>query len=347
MTIFDKYIAIFCVGLSLSSCITTQSVPIDQLEPGKISLASPIRKVALISRNFKFSGDTISGYFNLNFRLQKGTKKDNRIIDSISVTKSLENLRKALLESGRFDEVFVYPFNAIKPHSGIKQLPFSQGYIKSLCAESSTDAVISLEMLSSFYSAHKGSAGREINGSANVKVTAIWSVYTPENDGPLDRYTHSEVVRWNEYSPEDQKKYELPRRKEAVQIACGRAAKNYSNRVVPNWVESSRNLLVMNDPEFDKALAYAKQNKWKEATQYWKKYLSGSNSRVAGIAALNYAVGQEMLGDFEQAKFWSDKSVNLLKNGEAGKVARGYAAILYERHLKAANLNAQLNVDHK
>jgi hypothetical protein len=344
MRIVDKYIGILFAALALSSCITTQSVPIDQLEPGIVTLPAPIRKVALISRNFKFSFDTLSEYSNLNFRLQKVNINDNILIDSISVTKSLDNLRKELLESGRVDEVFVYPFSAIKSHIGIKELPLSQGFINSICKESETNAVISLEMLSFFYSCHNGS-GREIKAEANVKITAIWSVYTPESDKPIDRFTHSDVIRWKEYNQDDDRKFKLPGRKEAISIACGVAAKNYSKRVVPNWIKSSRSLIGINEPEFDKALSYARNNKWKAAAQIWKKYLSSPKSRVAGIAALNYAISQEMLGDSEQASLWSEKSVILLKNGEPGKIARAYAAILYERKLKAERLNSLLKVN--
>ncbi|MCX6239537.1 MAG: hypothetical protein NTY07_18640, partial [Bacteroidia bacterium] len=80
MRIITRYAWIFLAGLILSSCITTQSVPIDQMEPGKVTLPANIRKVALISRNFKFLVDTLAGYYNLDFRLQKGFKGDNQVI---------------------------------------------------------------------------------------------------------------------------------------------------------------------------------------------------------------------------------------------------------------------------
>lgn len=347
MKFIIKYTCILFLGLIFSSCITTQSVPIDQMEPGKVSLPAHIRKVALISRNFKFSVDTLTGFYKHNFRLKKGTKSENQVIDSLAVTKSLDNLRKSLLESGRFDEVFVYPFNAIQPHIGNKELSLSSGFIQSICSESETDAVISLEMLSYFYSRHEGSSGREIQPEANVKVTAIWSVYTPKSDGPIDRFTHSEVIRWNENGSDNNgKKLKLPGRKEAIAIACSAAAKNYSKRIVPYWFESSRILIGLNRPDWDKALSYARNNKWKEAAKVWKKYVGSAQNRIAGVAALNYAVAQEMLGDSEQATFWSDKSVTLLRNGETGKIARNYAAILYERKLKAVRLNTLLKISN-
>lgn len=338
-----RCISVLFAGLILSSCIITQRVPIDQMEPGKVTLPAQIRKVALISRNFKFSIDTLTGYYNDDFRLKKGARVDNQVIDSVAVTKSLDNLRKALLESGRFDEVYVYPFNAIKRHVGEKEQPLSAGFIHSLCTESQTEVVISLEMLSFFYSRHKGSLGHEIQAEANVKVTAIWSVYTPENEGPVDRYTHSEVIRWEKTAPNNNnKRIKIPGRKEAISLACGEAAKNYSKRIVPYWTESSRVLVGLNGPDWDKALLYAQNNKWDKAAKIWREYTKSTQARVAGVAALNYAVAQEMIGDLEKATSWSDKSVSLLKNGETGRIARNYAAILYQRKLKAASLNALL-----
>ena len=346
MSRIKRYLGILFAGLILSSCMITQSVPIEQMEPGKVLLPSTIRKVALISRNFKFSIDTLSGYLSMDFRLKKGGKEDNLFIDSISVIKSMENLRKELLESGRFDEVFVYPYNAIKPHSGEKDLPLTSSFIQSVCAESETNAVISLEMLSFFYSRHSGTVGGEINPEANVKVTAIWSVYTPQNNGPIDRYTYSEVVRWNENSNNGKQKLILPGRKEAIAIACGVAAKNYSKRIVPYWTESSRVLIALDQQEFEKAMSLAIKNRWKEAARIWEKYTKSSQGRVAGVAALNYAVAMEMLGDTAKAAFWSDQSLKLLKSGEKRKIAREYAAILYQRKLKAESLNSLLNANH-
>lgn len=342
------YLELILVGSVLSSCITTQKVGIDQMEPGKVSLPVQMRKVALIARNFKFSIDTLSQYYKIDFQFRKGEKRDNQLIDSIAVIKSLDNLRKSLLESGRFEEVFVYPYNAIKSHTGEKELPLTPGFIQSVCTESQTDGVISLEMLSFFYSRHHGTSGREIEGEANVKVTAIWSVYTPKGEGPADRYTHSDVLRWNDYNPENpNQKLKLPLRKEAISIACGEAAKNYSKRIVPHWTESSRILVGINHPDFEKAVSFAMKNKWKAAADTWKKYLESPNTRIAGVAALNFAISQEVLGDPEQAALWSEKSLKCLKYGESGKIARAYAGTLYQRKLKTEKLNTLLKFSHQ
>ncbi|MEI6142339.1 MAG: DUF6340 family protein [Mariniphaga sp.] len=348
MRIITRILGLLIMCCISSSCITTQSVSIDLLEPGKVPLPTSVRKAAIIARNFRFSIDTLGRYYKQDFRFRKGSRKENQLIDSLSVTKSLDGIRKALLESGRFDEVYVYPFDAIKPYVAEKELPLTGEFIRSVCRESQTDAVISLEMLSFFYSRHKETSGQNIPAGANVKVTAIWAVYTPQNDGPIDRYTHAETMKWKEGKLEnDGPYYKLPERKEAISIACNEAAKNYSKRVVPHWTESTRVIVGDNNPDLDKAVSYALKNKWEAAGAIWLKYSQSPNSRIAGISALNYAVAQEMLGDLELALTWSDKSVRLLRGGEGGKIAREYAAVLYQRKLKASDLNAVLKVHQK
>ena len=181
------------------------------------------------------------------------------------------------------------------------------------------------------------------NFKQELKISAIWSVYNPKSDDPVDKYNHSEVIRWSEFDPRnDSVKYELPNRKEAISIASGIAAKNYSKRIVPSWTQSSRIIIGLNGPEWDQAMLLAQHNKWGTAMRIWEKYTGSAQKREAGAASLNYAVAQEMSGDPEQATLWNDKAVKLLQNGEAGRIARAYAALLYERKLKALKLNAIL-----
>ncbi len=347
MNIMKRFTALVFALIALTSCITTHSIQIDQMEPGQIPLPPKVRKVALISRNFKFSIDTLRGYYKHNLRLFRGLRIDNQQIDSLAVTKTLDELQKILLGSGRFDEVFVYPYNAILPNTADKEIPLSSGFIQSICNESQTDAIVSLEMLSYFYSTHNQHSGHDTGNEANTKVSSIWSVYTPQISGPLERYSHSEIIKWNERDLEIKgKKINPPDRKTAIPVACGIAAKNYSKRLVPYWAESSRVVVSLDRPDFDKALSLALKNKWKEASIIWEKYSTNAHPKISGIASLNNAVAQEMIGDYRKASFYSDKSVKLLQSGESGKIARAYAAILYNRKQKVSNLDSLLTPGH-
>src|ERR1035437_2121084 len=197
METIKRYFGMLCFSILLTSCLTVQVVPIDQMEPGKVNLPPHVRKIALLSRNFRFDIDTLSQYYNYNSILTKVPYNVNRGVDSISATISFEALRKILLESGRFDEIAVYPYSTIKPHIGKNALPLAPEYVKRLCNESSSDAIVSLEMLSYFFSSNSSSLRLRIPKEAEVKINAIWAVYLPGKEGSVDRFKYSDVVRWN------------------------------------------------------------------------------------------------------------------------------------------------------
>ena len=197
MKTIDRYLGLLIMSILLSSCLTEQAISIDQMEPGKVNLPEKVRKVAFLSRNFKFDIDTLGQYYNYNSRLEKALEPENKDIDSIAVTGCFETLRKILLESGRFDEIAVYPYSDIKLHKGRNAIPLQPQYVKKLCKENNADAVVSLEMLSYFYNLNSGNPGYGIPRNADVKITAIWAVYLPGKDSPVDRFKYSDIVSWN------------------------------------------------------------------------------------------------------------------------------------------------------
>lgn len=335
-----RYVGILLAGVLLSSCFTVHVIQIDQMEPGKINLPEQVRKICLLSRNFKFDIDTLGQYYISNFRLKKTTDTENKGLDSIAVTKSFDSLRKILLESGRFDEIAVYPYATSTPHFGKIALPLSPQYVKKLCEESGTDAIVSLEMLSYFYNWNSGNQGLRVPQKAEVKITAIWAVYFPGKDTPVDRFKYSDVIRWNENRETGNlKKLKVPPRNEGIEQSCGIAVKNYSKRLVPYWTKSERYLVSLEGANWEKAMSLAQKYKWYAAAVLWQSYSDSKKSRERGAAALDVAIAKEMLGDYEQASFWSDKSLELLKGGELRHIAVDYANLLKVRRNKTGILN--------
>jgi len=335
-----RYVGILFAGVLLSSCFTVHVVQIDQMEPGKINLPEQVRKISLLSRNFKFDIDTLGQYYISNFRLKKATDSENKGLDSIAVTKSFDSLRKILLESGRFDEIAVYPYSTVTPHFGKIALPLSPQYIKKLCDDSGTDAIVSLEMLSYFYNWNTGNQGLKVPQEAEVKITAIWAVYLSGKDTPVDRFKYSDVIRWNGNRETGKlKKLKVPSRNEGIELSCGIAVKNYSKRLVPYWTKSERYLVSLEGVNWEKAISLAQKYKWDSATVLWQSYSDSKKSRERGAAALDLAVAKEMLGDYEQASFWSDESLKLIKGGELRHIAVDYANLLKARKNKAEKLN--------
>jgi hypothetical protein len=340
METIKRYFGMLCFSILLTSCLTVQVVPIDQMEPGKVNLPERVRKIALLSRNFKFDIDTLSQYYNYNFMLTKVPFKENKGVDSIAVTRSFEALRKSLLESGRFDEIAVFPYSAIAPHSGKNALPLSSEFVKKLCNESKADAIVSLEMLSYFFSGNSSRPKLRMPKEAEVKITAIWAVYLPGKEIPVDRFKYSDVVRWNDNGEKGvTEKSKVPGRFDGIKIASEIAANNYSKRLAPYWSKSERYLVSLDGAKWDEAMALAQKYKWEAASAIWQSCTVSKSMRTRGAATLDLAVAKEMLGDYDQAVALSDESLILLKGGELRDVASDYAKLLKTRKIKVAKLN--------
>jgi hypothetical protein len=340
MRAMKKYGSMLMVSILISSCYTAQVIPVDQMEPGKVNLSEKVRKVSLISRNFKFDIDTLGQYFNFNTRLRKAPEKENKGIDSIAVTACFDTLRQVLLGSGRFDEIVVYPYSDINPNKGKNVLQLSPLNIKKLCDENKTDAVFSLEMLSYFYSLNSANPNYGIPKSADVKITAIWAVYVPGKANPVNRFKYSDVINWTgSRESVEKKKSDVPSRLTAIKQACEIAAKNYGRLLAPYWSKSERMVVGLNGMEWDKAIILAQKYKWDSAERIWSSYAESNNNRVKGAAALDLAVAREMQGDYDKAEQWSDQALKLLPGGELRRFAHDYSDILKERRIEIDKLN--------
>lgn len=340
MNTIYRSVGLLFLSIFFSSCFTEQVVPVDQMVPGKVTLPEKVRKVTILSRNFKFDIDTLGHYYNYNSNFRKASVNENKFIDSIAVTACFDTLRKTLLESGRFDEIAVYPYSDIKPHKGKNAVPLSPQNVKKLCAETNTDAIVSLEMLSYFYSFNSGETGIRQPRNADVKITAIWAVYLPGKEDFVDRFKYSDMVSWSGNQGEmKQKKSNVPSRIEAVKLACEIAAKNYSRRLVPYWLKSERIVVGLNGVAWDRAILLAQHYKWDSAEKIWRLFAESNNNRVKGAAALNLAIAREMQGDYSQAERWSEQSLNLLPNGELKRLSKDYSELLKERKIETDKLN--------
>jgi hypothetical protein len=195
-------------------------------------------------------------------------------------------------------------------------------------------------MLSYFFSANSSNLRLRIPKAADVKITAIWAIYLPGKDSPVDRFKYSDVVRWNGNSESSgTEKSRIPGRTDGIKIACEIAAKNYSKRLAPYWLSSQRYVVSLGGKTWDEALDLAHKYKWEAASAIWQSFSESKNSRERGAASLDLAVAKEMQGDYDQAVKWSNESLMLLKGGDLKHIALDYSRILKERKSKTEKLN--------
>ena len=338
--VFRFILAIAAGMLFFASCTTTQSVPIEVLKPGKVSLPENVRNLAFIARNFKYSVDTLGDYYSSNFRLKKASEMENQGVDSLAIQAAFKDLQKKMLATGRFDTIVTYPYNAIRPHSGKHILPLSPDFVSKICQESHVDGLVVLEMLSYFYS--KVSSGVvDDSGESSVKINALWALYLPGKDKPVDHFRYTDELVWNRYNKDgnlDLTKVN-PDRKAAVLMASKIAGEQYANHIGPLWADVNRTLITPSGDLWKKATQMAQKNQWEEAAAIWNQLASAPDDKNRGIAELNLAVASEMMDQIDLAVSWASKAVRLMDGKRYGPVAGQYLAVLMARQKQIANLN--------
>ena len=196
-------ILLFCFVLILAcSCTVYKEYPIDVYTPGEIAVPPEARNVAIVYRNFKYTGDTLQHFYKDDYRLKKATK-DPKDLDSILVSICMNELAQNLKEQNTFDEIRIFP-EIFEPHKG-KRLPsLNFQLIDKLTSSTETDLLISLETYSYFYSEYSETAEMPTN-SNEVVTAAVWAVYNPYNNNLIERKTMIDTIFWNGY--DDQGNY--------------------------------------------------------------------------------------------------------------------------------------------
>ena len=324
-------LVLWVLMIMVSACTTIQSVPIEQLEAARVNLPSRIEKVAVLSRNFKFSFDTLQNFYTDDGALYKlNSASAARYIDSLAVTGALDGAKKRLNESEKFAEVITFPYSFVKRFSGEKMVPLSRPFVNKVCNEHHCQALISLEMISYFFGKSSGDRLEGIPDEVSVKINAIWALYLPESDKIVDRYTYSDNLLWNN-NLQSGKRNELPPREAAVAMAAVEAANRFADRLLPHWVSSERKLLLPKGDKWINAAQLARENRWDAAALIWKELANGNDKKAKYAAEYNISVALEMVGKPDLALEMVEMLVVSAPAGTAQRATNEYLQLLKTR----------------
>lgn len=162
-------------ALATTSCTVYKEYPIDVFKPGAINVPPNVENIALISRNFKYSNDTLQHYYKDDNLLRKA-KGDPENLDSILTSYCLNELALNLKNRNVYNRIHIFP-EVFKPHSSSKLPVIDFDLISKLTTETETDLVISLETFSYFYSEYTAEPG--VPKPRDVITASVWAVYDP------------------------------------------------------------------------------------------------------------------------------------------------------------------------
>ncbi len=336
-----KQIIFFVLILTtIYSCTVYKEYTIEVYKPGEIAVPPNVENVALVYRNFKYSGDKYQHYYKDDYQLKKA-KNDPANLDSILVSYTLKELASNLKSNNSFDRIHIFP-GIFKPHTGKKLPALNFDLINKITSETETNLLISLETFSYFFAEY--SADQGVPKSREVITAAVWAVYNPLTEKIIERKTMIDTVFWNSYDEKGnyQKGAKLPPRKMALKVASQMAGENYSKRFFASWQTVNRMYSVPSPNDFTLASNFVEKGDWDKAINIWMKYAPDKNGKLAIEARYNLALAYEMKDDILTAWKWLTSAHQLAvsyKSKESIKMIEKYQRVLAKRKKDIDRLN--------
>ncbi len=318
--------------VGLQACISTKDFPVEVFKPAKISVLPDMRNLVLVSRNLKFKEDTLKNYFQADYRLRKDMQLHNN--DSIAVSAFLNSAEAQLKMAQRFDTVRVLPYDRFRPATVTRVMPMSDETVRSIREQTQCDGIISLDLLSYFYS--KFSPNGETGSRADVIMTGIWSFYDAKKEQLLARQTIIDTLYW------DNMVGKIPPKPEAIALAASVCGENFSKNFVPGWEKVYRSMVLNKHDDFIKAARLAQNSEWDKAQQLWEVHKNDPNMAIRFAAFYNLALCNEMQGNIDEALENITKAMAATKLGTAKELAKNYHVILYIRMLEIKKLDQEM-----
>lgn len=330
----------------LSSCVTLNEFPIEVFQPAKVVLPAEIKNVTLVSRNIKYKNDTLQNYYSKDYKLIKD-KKTGINIDSLSVHACFDSLAMKMQAQNRFGKITILPYSSLPVQYATNINPPSKKLIQKIASDTNADAMILLDMYSSYYSVFPDSENNRT--IAKVITASIWTIYDPSKLQIINHTSLVDTLYWD--GLDESERYSasrIPNKKAALKIAAGLVGVNYSKNIVPNWNKVYRNTLSCNQVDFKKAAELAKKNNWDEASILWEKYTESSKKRYKMQALFNLALANEMSGNIDAANELIYKASKVSSSpiyATENENIRKYSAVLAKRKIelnKISSMNSDL-----
>ncbi|MDR1258593.1 MAG: tetratricopeptide repeat protein [Tannerellaceae bacterium] len=329
----------------LAACDSIRYVGIETYNPSDVTYPKSVRKVLIVNNALPQPPDT--GYeFNF-FGQPQDTCRANA--DS-ALFDACRSLGVAIAGTNFFDDVLLFHEGTRKDSFFLEDARLTREDVTSLCKETGTDAVISLDRLL-FETKKKVTAYREdyLTGSIDVEMKGILRSYLPGRTNPVITITMSDSVSFFEeaYSPEMLSEL-LPTTDDALRISGGYIGGKMHQAFVPHWKNELRWYFTGPGARWKEAAAYASGGKWEKAAERWQ-YIYDHTQQWSNRAksAASLALCYEIAGDFEKALEWAKVSSDLFgKNKGKGnshtQKQELYITTLEKRIMNDRKLNLQI-----
>lgn len=339
-----KYLIIASLAIMFLSCKTNE-LYLNVVEPAPVTLPSGIKSVGVINRSKP--SDATKKLDNID----KALTLEGVNLDKDGAQESIKGLTDELLNNNRFTEVKALDDIDFRTSSLVNfPAPLSWDIVIQICKEKNTDALFALEKFDTDthvnYSSRKVDVktplgaipGLEHQVDVETIVKTGWRIYDPASRQILDEYIYQEsIVSTGRGINPLLAAAALTGRKEAVNEVSNKAGHGYAFRIIPYQLRVKRDYYVKGTANFKIARRKAQMGKWDEAGELWKRDTENRKMKIAGRAAYNMAILNEINGDLDSALQWAQKAYEDYNN----KLAPQYVRILENRKYKTEVLKNQ------
>lgn len=305
---------------------------------GFVNLNYPVRPNAYLP-------DNIKNVAVVNRSLTNKNDKQHKVSEAIATGEiagsdkvASDECLKAVFDrfNGYKGTTIVIPQKTKLYGTGTRETPelLNWNQVKSICDAEKADALLVLENFDSNSDLivatltnqvqnviRTGTTKPELPNQVRVNVLAFWRLYDPVSKSIVDQYTSSRNMTFNGVIiPPD-----------ALPNAAYSMGEEYVRRFLPSYYTVRRDMYKRGkgaDKEaFKAAFRRAEVANWQGAIDAWTDILKHTSRKNAGRAALNIAVGYEVLGKTDLALQWAQKAYEEYGND----LARDYYNVLQNR----------------
>lgn len=299
-----KLLFLTIIILIIASCKMTQ-MSVKICYAPVFNLPAVVKTITVINRSFSDS-----------------TKKPGNIIESIV---SGEALHGDKLASEDAVTAFTNEMNNYSSYKAIlpAQHTFYHGFsmkipkqlewadVKKLCRANGSDALLVLENFDTNSDAILGTAisaiqlattGGAVIPPVHYTISYYWRMYDTLSLTMIDEFANVLNQQANGLLPGQ------PVPTQMIRDNGAWIGQNYASRFIPPCYWEPREYFKKGNLNMEIAARKAAVNDWQGAIDLWSAEAKSSNRKVAGWACYNMAVGEEVLGNLDEAKKWCQKS---------------------------------------
>lgn len=339
-----KNILLFFLMASIIGCRSTNIVTMSVIEPAPVTLPSSMKKIGIINRSLT-SDQTLD-------KIDKVFSVEGKNLDKEGAQESITGLEEELRKNSRLEEVIVLKDETLEKTSfGTFPNPLSWDKAAEICRKNQLDGLFLLEFYDTESKINYSTKQVKLSGPLGIEIPAIehhasaqtiiktgWRVYDNNSKNIIDEFTMSKQVNTvgKGINPAEAASA-ITGRKEAVNQMSYKIGQGYGLSIIPYQIRVSRDYYVNGNDNFKIAKRKAQTGNWDGAAELWLRDTNNPKTKLAGQAAYNMAIINEIKWQLDDAIEWARKAYENYDN----KLALRYVKILENRKAKKELLSQQ------